>query len=121
MTIRTGPTNPITVSLIRDLKKLAAKENANIWKDIARFLGKSSRQRPSVNLGKLDKFYDGKLELIVPGKVLGDGVVTKPVKVSAFSVSSSAEDKLKSAKGSFTTISELMKKNPKGKNLRIIV
>ncbi|MCK5234905.1 MAG: 50S ribosomal protein L18e [Candidatus Aenigmarchaeota archaeon] len=121
MTKRTGPTNPMTVGLIRDLKKLAVKENVNIWKDIARFLGKSSRQRPSVNLGKLDKFYDGKLELIVPGKVLADGIITKPVKVSAFSVSSSAQDKLKSVKGSFTTLSDLMKKNPKGKNLRIIV
>ena len=121
MTKHTGPTNPVTISLIRDLRKLGVKENAQIWKDIAKWLEKSSRQRPAVNLSKLEKFYDDKLEIIVPGKVLADGIIIKPVKVSALSASGSAISKLKSVKGSFTTISELMKKNPKGKNLRIIV
>ncbi len=118
---RTGPTNPVTVTLIKDLKKLALKEKAAIWKDIAKWFEKSSRRRPAVNLGKLERFYDKKLDFIVPGKVLSDGVITKPVSVCALSASASAKKKLAAVKGDFMTIPELMKKNPKGKNLRIIV
>ncbi len=121
MSKRTGPTNPVTVKLIRDLKKLSSKENVKIWKAVAEMISKPSRQRPNVNLSKLEKYYDKKLEIIVPGKVLGDGILTKPVNVSALSASDSAKERIKASKGAFKTIEEQMKKNPKGKNLRIIV
>ncbi|MEA3230039.1 MAG: 50S ribosomal protein L18e [archaeon] len=121
MVKRIGSMNPETITLVKELRKLSVKENVNIWKTVAKWLEKPSRQRPAVNLGKLERFYNEKLDFVVPGKVLGDGTVTKPVNVSALNSSVIVVDRLKSVKGSFMTISELMKKNPKGKNLKIIV
>ena len=116
MVKRTGPTNIHLKDLIRELKKLSRKENVNIWRAIALKLEKSSRQRISVNISKIDRYSKDNETIIVPGKVLGTGSLTKKVIVSAFQFSESAKKKLKD----FISIKELMKKNPKGKNIRII-
>ncbi len=104
-------------ALITTLKRQAIEKQRPLWKRIASDLEKPSRQRRAVNLWKLDKFAkDGEI-VIVPGKVLGDGVLTKKVTVAAFSYSAEARKKLdKNA----ITISELLKKQPDGKGIRIM-
>ncbi|MBR9692734.1 50S ribosomal protein L18e [Candidatus Woesearchaeota archaeon] len=104
-------------ALITALKKQAIEGKRPLWKRVASDLEKPSRQRRIINLWKLDQYAkDGEI-VIVPGKVLGDGQLTKNVTVAAYSYSAEAKKKLdKNA----LTIPELLKKHPDGKGIRIM-
>jgi len=58
--------------------------------------------------------------VVVPGKVLGAGEINHPVIVAAFSFSEKAKEKIKAAKGKCLSFIDLIKKNPKGSNVKII-
>jgi len=117
---RTGPTNENLKGLVRDLKKLARKEKVNIWLRLANELGKPTRSRREVNLFTIGLYTNDNETAVVPGKVLAIGEITKPVSVAAFRFSESAKEKIIKAKGNVLTIPDLMKSNPKGKNVRIL-
>lgn len=107
-------------SLIKNLKKKSIEEKVAIWKRIATDLEKPTRQRRTVNLSSLDKHSkDGEI-IIVPGKVLGNGVINKNVTIAAYQFSSSAVEKLQNSKLTMMDITELMTKNPKGQKVRIL-
>ncbi len=112
----TGPTNPITKELIINLERTARKEKVMLWKRIAYELSRPARQRREVNIFKINQYANEGETALIPGKVLGDGELTKNIKVAAFSFSQSARNKIKNA----LTIQELLHENPKGKNVRII-
>lgn len=113
-------TNPELVTLIRSLRKKARENNADIWRDIANRLSKSRRKRIAVNLSRLNRHTQSRDTAVVPGKVLGSGKVDHPIKVAAFAFSEQAKSKILEAKGKCLTIDQLMKKNPKGTNVKII-
>lgn len=113
---KTGPTNPELRKLIKELKKSSMENKAPIWKRVALELEKPTRRRISVNLYRIDKHSENGETIIVPGKVLATGDLTKQVKVAAWTFSEQASSKIKDA----VSIHELLKENPKGKNVRII-
>jgi large subunit ribosomal protein L18e len=113
---RTGPTNPNLQNLIVSLKKQGAK----IWKRVAEELEKPARSRRAVNLSRIERYANEKEIVLVPGKVLGNGTLTKQVSVAAFSFSKSAKEKIANAKGKAISIQELVKQNPKGTNVKLI-
>lgn len=116
----TGPTNPNTRKLIVDLEKLAKKEKVPLWADIAYRLGRPSRQRAAINVSKIEKLANDGETVLVPGKLLAAGNITKPITVAALNASAEAQSKVHAAKGKFLTIAELMKSNPKGAKVRIM-
>lgn len=113
-------TNYQLIELIRTLKKKAIEDNVGLWKRIASDLEKPTRQRRIVNLSSLNKFAKDNELIIVPGKVLGDGQIDKKVSIAAFSFSDSAKEKLLASQSQIMTIEELIKKNPKAADVRII-
>ena len=113
---RTGPTNENLRKLIIDLNTISKKLKIPLWSRIAFELNKPTRKRREVNLRQINSYInDGEIAL-VPGKVLGDGDLTKKAKVAAFRFSESAKAKIKDS----LSIEELVKTNPKGKGVRII-
>jgi large subunit ribosomal protein L18e len=58
--------------------------------------------------------------VVVPGKVLGAGKMDHPIYVAAFAFSERARLKILKAKGKCLSILELVKRNPKGTNVKII-
>ncbi len=58
--------------------------------------------------------------MVVPGKLLASGSIDHAVTVAAFDVSDKAKAKLEAVKAKYITIPELMEKNPKGSNVKII-
>ena len=120
MTNKNNKTNPILISLINELKKQAKEKEAPIWKDIAKRLEKPLRNWPEVNLDKINKYVNNKETALIPGKVLSTGNIDKKITISAWSFSEKAEEKIKKAGGKTITIEELMEKNPKGKDIRIM-
>ena len=119
MTKRTGPTNQNLINLITELKVLANKENVRLWKRIAKDLERPTRIRRSVNIYKINKYTKDKETALIPGKVLSQGDLTKKISVAAFTFSDKAKEKINKI-GKTLSIQELIKENPKGKNIRII-
>lgn len=109
-----------TQQLIASLKTLAIKENKPLWKRVATELEKPTRQRREVNIYKLESYAKDGETIIVPGKILGNGVLSKKLVVAALAISASAEDKIHSQKGEVLSIEELMKKNPQANKVRIM-
>lgn len=109
-------TNKNLKKLISDLKK----QKKDIWKRTASDLEKPRRIRRLVNLSRINRYTkEGEIAL-VPGKVLGDGIIEKKIDIAAFIFSDSAKEKIKAAGGSALSISELFKKNPDAKGVRLI-
>lgn len=112
---RTGPTNEALIELIRKLKKLSREKNVKIWKAVAKQLERPTRIRRKVNLFKINKYTKENDTIVIPGKVLGEGNLDHKVTIAAFQFSENAKEKCKCI-----SIEELMKKNPDGKNIKII-
>jgi large subunit ribosomal protein L18e len=117
---KTGPTNNHTMELIKELKTLSINEQAKIWKRVALDLEKPTRQRRVVNVSRINRFTKEDEVIVVPGKVLGSGKLNHKLVVAAYSFSDSAKKVIETANGRAILIHELLKENPKGKNIKII-
>jgi large subunit ribosomal protein L18e len=106
-------------TLIIQLKKTAIEQDVNLWKRIATDLETSTNQRRIVNLSKIDRYCSDGDVVVVPGKVLSMGELTKKVTVAAYAYSGNAFEKINKV-GKAIYIDELVKKNPKGSKVRII-
>jgi len=117
---KTKSDNPQLLSLISFLKKTAKENDARIWNSIANTLSKTRSRRISVNLSRISRHTEKGQIVAVAGKVLGAGTLSHSVTVAAFTFSATAEKKIEKAKGKCLTFPELVKKNPKGSNVRIV-
>lgn len=118
--IRTGPTNEHLQDLITELSKLHSTSKVKLWRAVAKDLSKSTRSRSIVNLVKIDRLARDGETVVVPGKVLGSGEISRKLTVSAFNFSKSAKEKIEQKGGKAMTINELIRTNPKGSKVRII-
>ncbi|MDD5182219.1 MAG: 50S ribosomal protein L18e [Candidatus Nanoarchaeia archaeon] len=114
--MKSETTNPNLKNLIISLKK-AQKD---VWTRIASDLAKPRRQRRTVNLSRINRYCAAKEIALVPGKVLGDGELTKKLTVAALNFSDDAKLKIEKAGGKTITITELLKTNPDAKGVRIL-
>jgi len=117
---KTKTTNPEFLELIRFLKKQGRENKANIWREIAERLSKPRRKRIAVNLSRLNRYTQKNETVAIPGKVLGAGEIKHPIIVAAFEFSEKAREKITAAKGKCLSFFDLVKKNPKGANVKII-
>lgn len=116
--INTKSTNPVLKDLLRDLEEKGRKESAEIWKEVAGYL-KSGGKRAEVNLSKIDRNSGEEDFILVPGKVLGAGSLTKEVKVAAFDFTKSARDSIEE-EGETLSIKQLMEQKPSGEGVKIL-
>ena len=120
MTRKRGRRNPELLRLIGILKSESSKRNIPLWRAIAENLDKSRRKSVAVNLSRIDRSSQTSDTVIIPGKVIGAGVLPHPLKVSAFAFSNSAREKIARAGGEVLTIESLLKENPTGRNVKIV-
>ncbi len=104
--------NPILVNTVVTLKKTNPT--------VAKLLVRPVKKAMSINLSELDRIVKDGESVLISGKVLSSGDLTKKVKIVAWSVSEKAKEKIKEAKSEFVSIVEETKKNPELKGLRII-
>lgn len=115
-----GRTDPNKTTLIRFLRGAAAANETKIWALLASELSKTRRRRITVNLTRLNRISSPGDILLIPGKVLGTGSLNHRLDIAAESFSIAAKEKIVNAGGQCLTIEELVKKNPKGSQVRII-
>ena len=109
--------NQHTQQLITELRKTAIEQETSLYKRLASDLAKPSRQRRTVNLFSIEKHAADGETVVIPGKVLGEGDLTKKVTVVALTFSETAKEKI-NKKGKTLTLHEFMQ-NPT-KRVRIL-
>lgn len=117
----TGPTNPYLKQLIEELKQKSRELKAPIWRAVAEKLEKPRRKKVEVNICDIERNTKEGETVVVPGVVLANGELSKPVNVAAWRFSQKAEEKIKKVGGRVMKIEELMKENPKGSGVKILV
>jgi large subunit ribosomal protein L18e len=96
------------------------KQEARIWKRLAEELEKPKKRKREVNISKIQRYTKDGDFVIVPGKVLGSGILKNKITIAAFSFSKEAIEKIKSAGGKIIDFEKLIKENPKGTGVKII-
>jgi large subunit ribosomal protein L18e len=105
--------------LVGLLGELSRSKTA-FWKALAKKLSTPSSRRAAVNVSKLERIGTG-FTLVVPGKVLGTGTVSKKLSVAAYAFSQQAVDKLESSGGKIMSLEELFRANPTAKKLKMVI
>ena len=112
-------TNPRLSSLIADLKSAARSSGGAVWGDVAERLQKPRRTHAEVNLGRIERYAQEDETVVVPGKVLGSGVLQKDVTVAAVDFSGTAETKIDKV-GEAVSLEQAIENNPEGSHVRVI-
>jgi large subunit ribosomal protein L18e len=112
-------TNPRLTSLITELQSAASERDSPVWQTVADRLEKPRRTHAEVNLGRIERYANEDETVVVPGKVLGSGVLEKPVTVAAVDFSGTAETKIEQV-GEPLALEDALERNPDGSNVRVI-
>lgn len=112
---KANPTNPVLLETI----ELLEEQEASLWNDVAENLGKVNRQRPVVNLTDIERNTEEGDTVVVPGKVLGSGRLSKEVTVAAFKASNSARNHIEE-NGDFVFIQDLVDENPEAEDVKLV-
>lgn len=102
------------------VKTIIAAKKKDKWLKVARILSGPRRKAVSLNLGEINENSKDGETIIVPGKVLSQGEISKKVKIVALSFSEKAKEKLLKSKIPSSNIIEEIKKNPDMKKCRIL-
>jgi large subunit ribosomal protein L18e len=107
-------TNPELVETL-----ILCKKNEK-WMNIGKIISGPRRKRICMNLNEIDKEAKTGEIVLIPGKVLSQGDITKKIKIIAFNFSESAKEKLDKDKIEFKTMIEEIKLNPKAEKIRVL-
>ena len=107
-------TNLILVETIQEARKNPP------WFKLSHVLSGPTKLQYSVNLSQLDKDSKAGDTIVIPGKVLSQGEITKKLRLCALSFSSKALEKMKKNKSEAVSILEEIKKNPKAEGVKIV-
>lgn len=98
---------------------MACKKNEK-WLEVGKLISAPRRKRISMNLDKINEESNAGETILVPGKVLSQGELTKKIKLVALNFSKIAEEKLSKAKIDYTNVLDEIKKNPEAKGVKVI-
>jgi large subunit ribosomal protein L18e len=112
--------NPELARVIIELKKAAKAHQAPIWGAAAARLARPRHQAFPLNVGHLERLAEPKETIVVAGKLLAEGNLTKALTIGAVAYSSEARSKVQAAGGTALSIRELLKTHPDGKGVRLL-
>jgi large subunit ribosomal protein L18e len=101
------------------LRKAAKAHEAPVWFAVAERLSRPRRKTCPVNVGHLERLANAKDTLVIPGKLLAHGSLSKPLTVAAYNYSEDARAKIHQAGGQALSITELLKAKPDGAGVRL--
>jgi large subunit ribosomal protein L18e len=112
--------NPELRRTLIDLRKAARVHQAPVWAAVAERLARARHQVRPVNVGHLERLAEAEATVVIPGKLLAEGRLTKPLTVAVFHTSSAARLKVHEAGGTVVTIRDLIKSRPDGSGVRLL-
>lgn len=102
------------------LRKAGKAHEAPLWFAVAEKLARPRRKATPVNVGHLERLAHDQETVVVPGKLLAEGTIRKPLTVAAFHYSEDARAKIHAAGGTTLSIAELLKAKPDGTGVRLL-
>jgi large subunit ribosomal protein L18e len=102
------------------VKTIVAAKKKDNWLDIAGIMSGPRKKRVNANLEKINKETKEGETILIPGKVLSNGEITKKLKIIALSFSEKAKEKILKSNSECSYIIEEIKKNPEAKGIKII-
>ena len=113
-------TNTLNDNIKGTLRNAYKKTKAPLWKLLENKIKSSRSHRSEVNINKLDHITkDGEI-VVIPGKVLGTGILNHKLTVTSFSISVTAMKKILKAGGKVIPLDEFVNQHPNGQGVRII-
>ena len=119
MSKKLNKSNPHTGSLVDALRATSRSADAPVWLEVAKRLSAPTRGRAEVNVSRINRHTSEGDVVVVPGVVLGAGILGHSVKVGALRFSQSAVEKIEEAKGACMSIEQLLESEPDGKKIRV--
>jgi large subunit ribosomal protein L18e len=107
-------------SAVAAVKSAAKASKKPVYKRALKMLSKKVNLLAEVNVGKLDTLSTDDGVLLVPGKVLGEGYVTKKMHVGAVAFTASAVQKINSAGGEALLMKDFVAKFGEGKGVALV-
>jgi large subunit ribosomal protein L18e len=102
------------------VETIIAAKKVKGWVEVASLLSAPRKNHSDVNVSKInDEVKEGDI-VIIPGKVLSQGEISKKIKVAALGFSKVAKDKLLKSGSKVSSILEEIKSNPEAKGIKII-
>ena len=111
--------NPELVRLIVELRRTARAQKAAIWATAADRLERPRHQSTPVNVAHLERLAHADDTVLVPGKLLAEGTLSKKLTVAAFAYSKDARTKIHAAGGVAISVHDLLKTRPDGAGVRL--
>jgi large subunit ribosomal protein L18e len=103
---------------LAELKGVSREDKyKGLWNRVLKLSAVPSRSRKTVNLYKLNKYSKEGDNIIVPGKVLGDGQMSHKITITAMEYSSKALANLKLNQCTVKTLDEMLGE----KKLKILI
>ncbi|MEM3538980.1 MAG: 50S ribosomal protein L18e [Nitrososphaerales archaeon] len=112
--------NPVLDNVIYTLKQAYKKSKAHIWLAAIEYLSKSKSRRPVVNIGKISRLTKEDDLVLVPGKILGSGIISHRITIGAYSFSEKALWKIQKVGGKAMSLKDFIEKFPDGKGVILI-
>ncbi|HTS33582.1 MAG TPA: 50S ribosomal protein L18e [Thermoplasmata archaeon] len=112
--------NPELVRVIRELRAAARSHDAPLWASVADGLERARHPSRPVSIGHLERIASSEETVVVPGKVLSDGSLSKRLTVAAFAYSTEARAKIHAAGGTALSLHDLLKAKPDGAGVRLV-
>ena len=102
------------------VETISAARKAPAWNKAAKLLSGPTKKFSSINLFEIDKQTKAGDTVVILGKVLSKGELTKKVRICALSISEKAKEKLKDSKSKIVSVLEEINKNPKADGIKVI-
>ncbi len=90
------------------------------WRAVAQILSGSARNYASLNLSHIDKHTKMGDTVVIVGKVLASGELTKKVRICSLSISQGAREKLKKTKSEYVSILQEINANQKAAGIKLL-
>jgi large subunit ribosomal protein L18e len=113
-------TNPMIKRIVIALRRAYRQHHARLWRDLVERINRPKRRRVAVNVSRINRYTQANDVVVVPGKVLGAGLIDHPVTVAALRFSKSAKEKIEKVGGRALTIEQLILERPTGSGIKII-
>jgi large subunit ribosomal protein L18e len=102
------------------LKRQSRNPGGRVWRVLLERMLAPRRNRTAINLTALQRNFEKGRIMVVPGKVLANGVIQDKLQVAALAFSAKARTKIETRGGKCLSLEELMQTNPTGKDLKMV-
>jgi len=102
------------------VETIISAKKCRAWFRVAEILSGPKKNRVEMNLGNINTKTNQDETVLITGKVLSQGEITKKIKVVALSFSEKAKEKLLKSGCEISSIIEEIKKNPEAKGVKTL-